>query len=65
MMEEGRSRKSMYSSKVSPGEDGPGKGRREVLSGRVSQEGRGTSGKRGAMDGGVGRGVLEQLLYCG
>lgn len=55
----------MYSSKVSPGEDGPGKGRREVLSGRVSQEGRGTSGKRGAMDGGVGRGVLEQLLYCG
>ena len=46
----------------------PGKGRGDVLSGRVSQEGRGTSGSRGTIDGGVGegaRGVLEQLLYCG
>ena len=59
----------MYSSKVSS-EDihPPGKGRGEVLSGRESQEGRGTSGSRGTIDGGVGegaRGVLEQLLYCG
>ena len=59
----------MYSSKVSSeGIHPPGKGRGDVLSGRVSQEGRGTSGRRGTMDGGVGEGamgVLEQLLYCG